>query len=131
MSGLRTIIGPSSTKRRIALLIAIIGMLVVGNHLASIWPRDVQIAYTVDPHVTGIAVDYLQEGDAVASVRFKQPDAKSTDVRHTVRLQPGDYVARITLYSSDGSGIEHQRRLRVPAAGLNRFDLKKATKRSE
>jgi len=131
MSGLRTNIGPSSTKRRIATLIAIIGLLVVGNHLASIWPRDVEIAYTVDAHVTGIAVDYLQEGDGVASVRFKQPDANRTVLRHTVRLQPGAYEARIILYSSDGSGVEHRRRLQVPAPGLNRFDLKEATKRSE
>ncbi len=131
MSGLKTIIGPSSIKRRIATLIAVIGLLVVGNHLASIWPRDVEIAYTVDADVTGIAVDYLQEGDAVASLRFTRPDAKSTVVRHTVRLQPGAYEARIILYSPDGSGVEHRRRLQVPAAGLKRFDLKEATKRSE
>ncbi|MGB3051231.1 MAG: hypothetical protein WBB42_09545 [Polyangiales bacterium] len=131
MSGVRTIIGPSSTKRRIATLIAIIGLLVVGNHLAGIWPRDVEIAYTIDPDVTGIAVDYLLEGDAVASGRFTQPDRKSADLRHTVRLRPGEYQARIIVYSSDGSGVEYQRRLQVPAAGLNRFDLKKATKRSQ
>jgi len=131
MSGLRTNIGPSSTRRRIATLIAIIGLLVVGNHLASIWPRDVEIAYTVDADVTGIAVDYVQEGDAVASVRFTQADAKTAALRHTVRLQPGEYEARIILYSSGGSGVEHRRRLEVPAAGLNRFDLKEATKRSE
>ena len=131
MSGLKTNIGPSSNKRRIATLIAIIGLLVVGNHLASIWPRDVEIAYTVDADVTGIAVDYLQEGDAVASVRFKQADAKSTVLRHTVRLPPGEYEARIILYSSGGAGVGHRRRLQVTAAGLNRFDLKEATKRSE
>ena len=107
-------------------MIAIIGAIVVGNHLASIWPRDVE-----DPAVAEIAVDYLQEGDAVASARFKHSDAKSTIVRHTIRLQPGEYDARIILYSSDGRGIEHQRKLLVPAAGLTRFDLKDTTKRSE
>lgn len=131
MSGLETNIGPSSTKRRIATLIAIIGLLVVGNHLAGIWPRDVEIAYAVDANVNGIAVDYLQEGDAVASVRFTQLAAKSTVLRHTVRLQPGAYEARIILYSPDGSGVEHRRRLQVPAAGLKRFDLKEATTRPQ
>ncbi len=131
MSGLTTNIGPSSTKRRIATLIAIVGLLVVGNQLASIWPRDVEVAYTVDAEVTGIAVDYLQKGDAVTSVRFTRPDGNGTVLRHTVRLQPGEYVARIILYSSDGSGVEHERWLQVPTAGLNRFDLKEATKRSE
>jgi len=118
-------------KRRIATLVAVIGALVVGNHLASIWPRDVEVAYTVDPAVAEIDVDYLQEGDAVASARFKQSDAKNTVIRHTVRLQPGDYQARIILYSVDGRGVEHVRRLHVPAEGLTRFDLKEATERSE
>ena len=131
MSGLKTNIGPSFTKRRLATLIAIVGLLVVGNRLASIWPRDVEIAYAVDPGVTGIAVDYLREGDTVASVRFTQPDANRTILRHTVRLQPGTYQARIIVYSSDGSGVERQRRLQVPTTGSNRFDLKEATKRPE
>ena len=131
MSGLRTNIGPSSTRRRIATLVALVGLLVVGNHLSSIWPRDVEIAYTIDTDVTGIDVDYVQEGDAVASVRFTRPPAKSAVLRHTVRLQPGEYQARIDVYASDGSGVEHQRRLQVPAAGESRFDLKKTAKRSE
>lgn len=131
MSGFGTNIGPSSTRRRIAAVVAVIGLLVVGNHLASIWPRDVEIAFTIDTDVTGIDVDYVQEGDAVASVRFTQPPEKSAVLRHTVRLQPGEYRARIVVYSADGSGVEHQRRLRVPAAGENRFDLKRSAKRSE
>jgi hypothetical protein len=118
-------------KRRIAAVIAVIGALVVGNHLASIWPRELEVAYSIDPAVAEVDVDYLQEGDAVASVRFKQSDAKSTIIRHAVRLQPGEYELRITLYSADGQGVEQQRRLQVPAEGLTRFDLKETTERSE
>jgi hypothetical protein len=131
MSGIETNIGPSSTKRRIATLVAVIGLLFVGNHLVSIWPRDVMVAYTVDPEVTEIAVDYLQEEDAVASVRFTRPDARSTVFRHTIQLQPGAYEARIILYSPGGSGVEHRRRLQVPGADVSRFDLREATKQSE
>lgn len=118
-------------KRRIATVIAVIGALVVGNHLASIWPREVEVAYSVDPAVAEIDIDYLQEGDAVTSVRFRQSDAKSSIIRHAVRLQPGEYELRITLYSADGHGVEQRRLLQVPAEGLTRFDLKETTERSE
>ena len=124
-------IGPSSTKRRIATVIALIGVVFVGNLLAGVWPRSVEVAFTLDPGVTEVDVDYLQEGEAVASARFKQPDAKTTTLRHTVRLQPGEYQARITVYRTDGPGVEHVMVLVVPAEGLTRFDLKEATTRSE
>jgi hypothetical protein len=112
-------------------VIALIGVAFVGSSLAGVWPRDVEVAYSLDPGVTELDVDYLQEGEVVASARFKQPDAKTTVVRHTVRLQPGEYQARITVYGHDGPGVEHAKVLVVPAEGLTRFDLKEATTQSE
>jgi hypothetical protein len=120
-------------KRRIATLIALIGMVFVGGLLARVWPRNVEVAYSLDPGVTELDVDYLQEGEgeAVASARFEQPKAKIVLFRHTVRLQPGEYEARITVYGPDGRGVEHGKVLVVPAEGLTRFDLREATSRSE
>jgi len=93
--------------------------------------RNVEVAYSLDPGVTELDVDYLQEGEAVASARFEQPKAKTVLFRHTVRLQPGEYEARITVYGPDGRGVEHGKVLVVPAEGLTRFDLREATSRSE
>jgi hypothetical protein len=124
-------IGPSSTKRRIALGIALIGVVFVGSLLAGVWPRDVEVSYSLDPGVTGLDVDYLQEGEAVASARFKQRDTNIAVVRHTVRLQPGEYEVRFIVYGPDGRGVEHAKALLVPAEGLTRFDLKEATTRSQ
>jgi hypothetical protein len=118
-------------RRRIATVVAIIGAVLVGNHLASVWPRNVEVAYAHDPGIDELDVDFIQEGEAVASARFRQPDDQSTLIRHTVRLQPGEYQARITLYRPDSPAVEHQRVLLVPTEGLTRFDLKEATKRSE
>lgn len=118
-------------RRRIATLIAIVGAVIVGNHLAGVWPREVEVAYAVDPGVDGIDVDYLQEGEAAASARFESSEAKTTMLRHTVRLQPGEYQARIILYGADGNGVEHLRRLYVPAEGLTRFDLRGAPEQAE
>jgi hypothetical protein len=131
MSGLRSNIGPSSTKRRVATAVAVLGVILVGSQLARVWPRNVEVSYALDPGVIEVDVDYLQEGEAVASARFRQPDPKTTVVRHTVRLQPGEYQARITVYRSDGPGVEHARVLVIPAEGLTRFDLKEASTRSE
>jgi hypothetical protein len=118
-------------KRRIATLIALIGMVSVGGLLARVWPRDVEVAYSVAPGVTALDVDYLQEGDAVASARFKRPGPKTMPFRHIVRLQPGEYEARITVHGPDGRSVEHGKVLVVPAEGLTRFDLREATIRSE
>ncbi|MBW2378163.1 MAG: hypothetical protein JRG70_01205 [Deltaproteobacteria bacterium] len=112
-------------------MVALIGVLFVGNLLARVWPRSVEVAFTLDPGVTEVDIDYLQEGEAVASARFKQPGGKTTVVRHSVRLQPGVYQARITVYRNEGPGVEHTKILLVPAEGLTRFDLKEATTRSE
>ena len=74
MQDLGSNIGPSSTRRRIATVIALIGVLFVGSLLARVWPRSVEVAFALDPGVTKVDVDYLQEGEAVASARFKPPD---------------------------------------------------------
>jgi len=124
-------IGPSSTKRRIATAVALIGVVFVGNLLARAWPRSVEVAFTLDPGVTEVDVDYMQEGKAIASARFQQPDTTTTVVRHIVRLQPGEYQARITVYRADGPASEHAKVLSVPAKGLTRFDLKGVTTQSE
>jgi hypothetical protein len=126
MSDLRSNIGPSSTRRRVATAIAVIGVILVGSQLARAWPRDVQISYTVDPTVTAVDVDYLQEGEAVASARFRPPTTGPMAVQHTVRLRPGEYRARITVYGSDNGGVEHTRLLVVPTQGITHFDLKEA-----
>jgi len=131
MRDFRSNIGSSSTRRRVATVIGIIGIVFVGGQLAQRWPRTVEIAYSVDPGVIGLDVDYLQEDEAAASARFKQQDPKTTLIRHAVRLQPGEYQARMTVYRSDGRGVEHRRVLLVPSEGLTRFDLKEATTRSQ
>lgn len=114
-------------KRRIATVIAVIGVALVGTQLARAWPRDVEVAYLLGPSAVALDVDYLEEGEAVSSARFTRAAMKSNEVRHIVRLQPGHYEARITLYRADGTGIEHSRALIVPAEGLKRFDLREAT----
>lgn len=124
-------IGPPSRRRRIATLIAVIGVAFVGSRLAGVWPRDIDVAFEVGPGIAELDVDYLQDGEAVASARFGVAAQNARFFRHSVRLQPGEYQVHITLYGTDGSAVEEARSLAVPARGMTRFDLKAATGPSE
>lgn len=108
----------------IATGVAVLGVAWVGSHLVRAWPRTVEVAYALGPEVTAVDVDYLIEGEAVGSVRFRQTAEGAGDLRDTVRLPPGEYEAQITVYRTEGPAVEHRRTLFVPAPGLTRFDLR-------
>ena len=130
MTSSRSIWG-SLSSRRLATVVAIVGIAFVGRHLASVWPRDLSVAYEVAPEVERLDVDYLQEGEAVASVRFAKRAEDSPVFRDTVRLQPGEYQVHLTLYGARDEAATALRRLVVPTHGLTRIDLKNETFRSE
>ena len=121
----------SVSSRRLATVVAIVGVAVVATQLASVWPRDVSIAYELSPEVERLHVDYLQEGQAVASVRWARGARKASVFRDTVRLQPGEYQVHITLYGPPERATTQVRRLRVPNEGVTRIDLKHETWQSE
>jgi hypothetical protein len=131
MTDFRFIIGPLSIRRRLAVVVAVIGVAFVGSRLAHVWPRDVEVVYDVGPETLGLDVDYLQGGEAAASVRFTRSTAKVPIFRHVVRLQPGGYQIHITRYGLDGSAEEQTRRIAVPAPSVTRVDLRAATGSSE
>jgi hypothetical protein len=108
----------------IATAIAVIGVAWVGSHLVRAWPRTVEVAYALGPDITAVDVDYLLGGEAVGSVRFRQTDGNTGDLRDAISLPPGEYEAQITVYRASGPAVEHRRTLIVPAAGLTRFDLR-------
>jgi len=124
-------IGSLSTRRRFATVVAVIGVAFVGSRLARVWPRDVELVYEVGPGIGELDIDYLQGGEAVASVRFTRSAPKTPSFRHVVRLQPGEYQIHITLYGLDGSATEQTRGIAVPTPGVTRVNLKAATQPSE
>ena len=44
------------TLIELMVVVAIVGIAFVGRHLASVWPRDLDIAYEVDPEVERLDV---------------------------------------------------------------------------
>lgn len=115
---------PSPARKRLATVIAVVGLAVVGGQLARAWPQEVEVAYQPAADVRRVDVDIVHDGEAVASVRFQRAADDDDAFFHTLNLQPGQYRAQITVYGSDGRGIEHSRPLTVPAHGLTRFDLR-------
>jgi hypothetical protein len=130
MKGSTFNIGSKSTRRRIATVIALIGMVVVGTRLADVWPREATVAFVVHPQVVELAVDYLRGGEAMASARFRRTSEKPPFFQHTLRLSPGEYQVHVIQYGADFSPIEEVRTLRVPGPGVTRFDLREATDES-
>ena len=131
MMDFKSTIGSMSTRRRVATVVAVVGVAFVGSQLAKVWPREVATTYEVGPQVRELDIDYLQGGEAVASVRFTQTGPETSVFRHNVRLQPGEYQVHITLYGQDEPAIELTRQLAVPARGVTRFNLEAATGSSE
>jgi hypothetical protein len=131
MTGLKGNIGPLSRRRRAAAIVALVGILFVGARLARAWPREVAIAYEVGPAVAELHVDYLQEGVAVASARFRGTTRNAGIFQHTVRLRPGAYRVHITLYGRGHTAVEEVRSLSVPSGGITRIDLTNTFTESE
>jgi len=124
-------IGPSSTKRRIATAVAIVGLILVASQLAGVWPREVEVEYLLDEGIQAVDVDYVHEGETVTSARFTKAALKGSSVRLRARLQPGEYLALITVYRNDGVGVEQSRTLVVPAERITLYDLREANGRSD
>jgi len=116
--------GPSPTRKRLATVVVVVGLAVVGGQLARVWPRDVEVAYQPGPQVRRVDVDVVQDGQTVASARFNRASGDASAIFHTLSLQPGEYRAHITVYGPDGRGIEHSRLLIVPADEVIQFDLR-------
>ena len=111
--------------RRLAGIVALVGVAFVGTRMVGAWPRDVEIRYEFDPEaVRRLHVDYTLEGDAMVSARFRTTDSDRGMLGHTVRLPPGRYDAEITVYDASGKGTSHTRVLAVPPDGEVRFDLR-------
>jgi hypothetical protein len=130
MKGSMLNIGSKSTRRRLAAIVAIVGLVVVGSRLAEVWPRDATVAFVLGPEIEELAVDYLQDGEALASARFRKPTGEPPFFQHTLRLSPGRYQVHVTQYGPGSVRVEEVRALLVPKKGVTRFDLREATDES-
>lgn len=116
-----------STRRRVARLVAVAGIAVVGVYLLQSFPREVSIRFALGPDhevVTQARIAYLDEesGEAIKGVRLEYPEGAPKTFRHQVDLPPGRYDVRAELR---GPSLSRSitRSLEVPADGLVHMDL--------
>lgn len=108
-------------RRRVATLVMIVGMLLVGTRIFGAVPRDVTIEYSLpsQPSVTEVGIGYFLGEDELIGVRFDHP---GTVISHQVSLSPGRYRIEAIVRSSGQERLV-SRALRVPADGVVRMDL--------
>jgi hypothetical protein len=112
-------------RKRIARVVAVLGVALVGAHLVSTLPREVEIRYDLGGdhrRATEIHLSYLVEGDEMKGVRFHYAHGAPKVVRHRLDLAPGAYRVVASLHGPDLSRTL-QRDLEVPAEGVIRIDL--------
>jgi hypothetical protein len=112
-------------RGRIARLVAVVGVLVVGAQFLPIIPREVELRYDLGPAhatVSGLELVYQAGDDDLASARFGFGEEGPRLVDHSVRLAPGAYDVRATLSTSLGSQ-RFVRHFEAPADGVVRIEL--------
>lgn len=112
-------------RRRIARLIAIVAIAVLGSHFFSTIPRDVELRYDLGPdhdRWTAVEVSYQMDGGEVAGVRWLHRRGAPRSIRHTVSLAPGRYEV-VAILSAGSRRQTVERAIQVPADSVIRIDL--------
>jgi hypothetical protein len=112
-------------RKRIAQVIALVGVALLVGHLASFLPRNVDVRYDLGPdhgEVTDVHLSYLFEGEEMKGVRFHFAHGAPKVVHHRVELPPGDYLVVASL-SGPALHRTHRRGLAVPTEGPVRYSL--------
>lgn len=102
------------------MLVAVVGVLVVGGRIFEAVPREVSIELSLpDDGVEEVQVAYFLDGDEVSGVRF---EGSRAPLLHTLSLPPGRYQVEAVVRGRAGQRVV-RRALRVPAEGVVHIDL--------
>lgn len=108
-------------KAKVAFLVLIAGLLLIGREIESAYPRDVDIVFELGPtyaHHEVLDVRYLLEGEEVRGATYRGESLEET-IDASVSLSPGRYS--ISAQFNDGTAIE--RTLDVPTEGRVHISL--------
>ncbi len=109
-------------RRWLALAVAVVGCLFVGDRLNRAWPRAVDVRFDLAPSTQALAVDYVQGGDAIKSARFDVTSGDQASLDHRPKLVPGHYEVQVTSYC-DGLAVPSQHWIEVPTQDTIVIDL--------
>ena len=103
-------------KAKLAFLVLIAGLLLIGREIGSAYPRDVDIVFELGPsHRRHEVLDvrYLLDGEEVRGASYRGDEGLDETIDATVSLSPGRYT--ISARFDEDAPVE--RRLDVPAEG--------------
>lgn len=112
-------------RQRVAPLILLIGLIVVGGTVFEASPRETEIRYDLGPSHRDIEtarIAYMLDGDEVLGARFRFEEGAPSALRHTVELAPGRYEVKAELRGRTVAR-DLSRVIEVPAEGVVRLDV--------
>ena len=103
-------------KAKLAFLVLIAGLLLIGREIGAAYPRDVEIVFELgSAHELQEVLDvrYLLDGEEVRGAIYRGDEGLDETIETSVSLSPGRYT--ISARFDDGDAVE--RTLNVPAEG--------------
>ena len=112
-------------SKRIAPLVAVVGVFVVGGQLKSVAPTEVEILYRFgDDHrnIRELNVSFRRDGDEQKGTRFTEASGFGSELQHVIELAPGRYEV---VFEVRGENVSYDvtRALVVPSEGVVGFDV--------
>lgn len=109
-------------RRWLALAVVLIGTFFVGKRLERAWPRGVDLQFKVGHGTEALAVDFVQDGEALKSVRFNLGSHPHPVIAHHIELVQGSYELVTTVYR-DGVATPSTHSLVVPSQSVAVIDV--------
>ncbi len=109
---------PPALRRRLAPLILVGGLLLLGHFAQTEMPRDQEVRFVLTPthrNVRAVRVAYLEEGEQVSAIEFRPGAGASRALVHRPSLKPGSYDMTIEIEDLNGHAHVLSRRLSVPS----------------
>jgi hypothetical protein len=113
-------------RRRLASVIAVAAVLVVGLEFWKGHPRETEIRLALDDrHGSVVALDlrFIQNDEEMRGLRLTFPHGAPRLVPCAVDLSPGRYRVALELRLRDGRRTRRERALTVPADAPVRFEV--------
>jgi hypothetical protein len=137
-TGERTMLGRTwewflANRRRLAPLVVVVAVALIGSQFLNVWPYETTILYDLGADhasIIEVRLAYLVGEGEAAGASFRFDDGAPDTLRHVVELHPGRYTIAAEL-RGDHLSRNVSRALEVPAEGVVRVDLSEGAQRAE